>query len=68
MKLVYAGPSAAGIDIPAAGIIGWKPDEERDVPDVLAGELLARGEFKPVNPAASSESKRMGVTHKTLGE
>lgn len=43
MKLTYDGPTA--IDLPAAGIVGWRPGEARDVPDELVESLLERGDF-----------------------
>lgn len=46
MKLTYEGPHTGGLDFPAYGIREWKPGEEREVPDELSNELLARGDFK----------------------
>lgn len=46
MRLVYTGSMVGGIDLPEAGIIGWKPGDVRDIPAPLAEELLGRGDFE----------------------
>lgn len=49
-RLVYEGPLTGGIDFPKHDIFGWKPGDVREVPNELADELLARGEFAEASP------------------